>query len=71
MTLIGLLIVLIVVCVVYWAIRQILAAFGIGNPIATVVQVVFVLIVVLWIVQQLGLLGGEALAGVLDGGIGV
>lgn len=58
MTLIGLLIVLIVVCVVYWAIRQILAAFGIGNPIATVVQVVFVLIVVLWIVQQLGLLGG-------------
>lgn len=55
MSLIGLLIVLIIVCVVYWAIRQILAAFSIGPPIATVVQVVFVLLVVLWIVGQLGL----------------
>lgn len=61
MSLISLLIVLIVVCVVYWAIRQILAAFAIGPPIATVVQVVFVLLVVLWIVQELGLISGPVL----------
>lgn len=61
MSLVGLLIVLIVVCVIYWAIRQILAAFGVGNPIATVVQVVFVLIVVLWIIQNLGLIGSGPL----------
>jgi hypothetical protein len=57
MSLIGLLIVLLIACVVYWAIRQILAAFSIGPPIATVVQVVFVLIIVLWIVEQLGFVG--------------
>lgn len=61
MSLISLLIVLIVVCVVYWAIRQILAAFAIGPPIATVVQVVFVLIVVLWIVQELGVFSGPVI----------
>jgi hypothetical protein len=57
MSLIGLLIVLLIACVIYWAIRQILAAFSIGPPIATVVQVVFVLIIVLWIVEQLGFVG--------------
>ena len=55
MTLISLVIALIIICVVYWAIRQILAAFSIGPPIATVIQVLFVLIVVLWLVQSLGL----------------
>jgi uncharacterized membrane protein YwzB len=58
MSLISLVIVLIVVCVVYWAIIQILAAFGIGNPIATVIKVLFVLVVVLWLVQNLGIISG-------------
>jgi len=58
MSLISLVIALIIICVVYWAIRQILAAFGIGPPIATVVQVLYVLIVVLWLVQTLGLVSG-------------
>ena len=61
MSLISLLIALIVVCVVYWAIIQILAAFGIGNPIATVVKVLFVLLVVLWLVQILGLFTGPVI----------
>lgn len=61
MSLISLLIALIVVCVVYWAITQILAAFGIGNPIATVVKVLFVLLVVLWLVQNLGLFTGPVI----------
>jgi hypothetical protein len=58
MSLISLLIALILICVAYWAIRQILSAFGIGPPIATVVQVLFVLVVVLWLVQELGLISG-------------
>jgi hypothetical protein len=58
MSLISLVIALIVICVVYWAIVQILAAFGIGNPVATVIKVLFVLLVVLWLVQAIGLVSG-------------
>jgi hypothetical protein len=51
---IGLLIVLLVACVVFWAAQKLMAAFNIGDPIRTVVLVVLVLIIVLWIVGQLG-----------------
>jgi hypothetical protein len=56
MSLIGLLILLLVFCLVGWCARQLLAAFAIGPPIATVVQVVLVLIFVLWLIEALGLL---------------
>jgi hypothetical protein len=56
MSLVGLLILLLVFCLIVWAARQLLAAFGIGQPIATVVQVIIVLIFVLWVIQALGLL---------------
>ena len=56
MSLIGLLILLLVFCLVVWCARQLLAAFAIGPPIATVVQVVLVLIFVLWLIEALGLL---------------
>lgn len=58
MSLIGLLIVLLIACVCIWAVRALLGAFGIGDPISTVVQVIVVLIFVLWLVQQLGFIGG-------------
>ncbi len=54
MTLIGLLVALIVVCLLYWACQAILKAFGVGDPIATIVKVVFVIIVVLWLVSAFG-----------------
>lgn len=54
MSLIGLLIVLLIFCVIVWAVRQILAAFNIGQPINTVVQVIIVLIFILWLIQALG-----------------
>lgn len=54
MSLIGLLIVLLIGCVLIWAAKALMAAFGIGDPIRTVVYVVLVLIVVFWIVNQLG-----------------
>lgn len=52
MTLLSLLVTLIVICLVFWAIRAILTAFGIGDPIATVVYVLMVLFVVLWLLGQ-------------------
>ena len=57
MNLISLLVGLIVICLLYWAVVRILAAFGIGEPIATVVQVILVLIVVFWLLGQFGVIG--------------
>ncbi len=62
MSIIGLLIVLLIFCLVIWAVRAIMGAFGIGDPISTIVQVIFVLIFVLWVVQQLGFVGGPSLS---------
>ena len=56
MSLITLLVLVLVACVVLWAARALMAAFGVGAPIRTVIYVVLVLIVVLWVVSALGLL---------------
>lgn len=61
MTIVGLLVALIVVCLLVWACRSILAAFSIGDPIATVVQVILVLLVIFWLLSQFGVVGGPAL----------
>jgi hypothetical protein len=55
MTLVGLLIALLIFCVVIWAARQLLAAFGIGDPIATVVYVVLVIIILLSLLGYSGI----------------
>ena len=51
---VSLLLALVVICVVIWAARSIMAAFGIGDPIATIVYVVLVLFALLWLLQELG-----------------
>lgn len=56
MPLIPLLMAVLVGCVLIWAIRSLLKAFSIGDPIATVVQIIVVLIVLLWLIQTFGLL---------------
>lgn len=56
MSIIALLVVLLIFCLVVWAARQLLAAFSIGNPMATVIQVIIVLIFVLWLIEAIGLL---------------
>jgi hypothetical protein len=56
MSIIGLLVALIIIGLLFWAVRAICAAFSIPAPVATVIQVVMVLIVVLWILQATGLL---------------
>jgi hypothetical protein len=58
MNLIGLLIVLLIFCIVAWAARALMAAFGVGDPIATVVYVIIVVIGLLWLVNLLGYGGG-------------
>lgn len=51
---IGLLLLLIVMCVVIWAAQRLMAAFGIGDPIATVIYVVLVLVFLVLLAQGLG-----------------
>jgi hypothetical protein len=54
MPLISLLILLIVACAIFWAARAIMGAFGIGDPIATVVYVILVLFLLFYLIQLLG-----------------
>lgn len=54
MSLIGLLVALIVICLLFWAVNAVMRAFGVGDPIATLVKVVFVIVVVLWLLGALG-----------------
>ena len=61
MPFISLLAVLLIFCLVLWCARMLLGAFGIGDPIASIIQVVIVIVFVLWLVQALGLIGGPVI----------
>jgi hypothetical protein len=54
MSLIGLLVALLIICVVLWAARALMAAFSIEDPIRTVIYVIIVIIVLVWLVGALG-----------------
>lgn len=54
MTVLGFLFVLIVCCVVIWAARALMGAFGIGDPIATVVYVLLVIVLLYALAGALG-----------------
>ena len=54
MSLISLLVGLLVFCIIIWAARALMAAFGIGEPIVTVVYVILVLFLLVWLLQFLG-----------------
>ena len=54
MSLIGILVVLLVFCLIYWAATRLMAAFGIGEPVHTVVIVVLVLLFIFVLLGQLG-----------------
>ena len=56
MPLVSLIIALLVVALLFWAIQQLLTAFGIGEPVRTVILVIFVLLVVLWLLGVVGVL---------------
>jgi hypothetical protein len=48
---------MIVLCVLIWAIRALMAAFDLPQPIQTVIYVLIVLFVVLWLVSLFGGVG--------------
>jgi len=54
MTILSLLVGLIVILLVFWAANKLLKAFGVGEPITTVVYVGLVIVLVYWL---LGLVG--------------
>lgn len=54
MTILSVLVALVVLALLWWAITAILRAFGVGDPIATLVKVIFVMAVVLWLLGGLG-----------------
>lgn len=56
MSILSLLVVLIVCGLIYWGTNALIAAFGIGDPIATVIKVLVVLVLVLYVVQFFGLM---------------
>lgn len=52
--LVSLLVGLIIIGLVFWAARALCSAFGIGEPITTVIYVLLVIIVILWLVSLIG-----------------
>ena len=57
MSIIGILLFVLILCVVIWAVRALLAAFSVPEPIATVVWVVAVLLCLLAALDETGVLG--------------
>jgi uncharacterized membrane protein YkvI len=55
MSIIAILLTVLVICIVIWATRSLTAAFGVPDPIATVIMVVVILICLLWFLNRLGL----------------
>jgi hypothetical protein len=58
MSVLTLLVGLLVICLIYWAATRIMAAFGVGEPIHTVVVVVLVLLAIWWLLGVLGIAPG-------------
>jgi hypothetical protein len=58
MDLIGLLVVLIILSLIYWAVHKIAGAFGLPAPIVVIIDVVLVIVFVLYLLQVLGLWAG-------------
>jgi hypothetical protein len=52
MTLIGLIVTLIVVGLILWAVRSLLPALSIPEPISTIIWVITVVLIVLWLLQR-------------------
>ena len=43
---------------VFWAAQKLMAAFGVGDPIRTVVMVIVVVFMLVWILSAVGLMPG-------------
>jgi hypothetical protein len=58
MSILSLIVLLILVGLAFWAVNQLSAAFGIPQPIVTVIWVLLVIIVVIYLLQAIGGLNG-------------
>jgi hypothetical protein len=56
MSLIGLLVVVIIVCLIYWAIHRVAGVFGLPPQILVLIDVVLVVVIVLYLLQAFGVL---------------
>lgn len=56
MTLIGLLVALIIIGLIFWAVRTVGPALSIPQPILTVIYVLLVVFVVIWLLGAIGLI---------------
>lgn len=54
MSLLSILLAVLVLCVVVWAARSLMAAFSVGEPIRTVVIVVLVVLCLVWFLGAVG-----------------
>ena len=54
MPILTLLVSLIVILLVFWAAKRLLAAFGVGEPITTVVYVGLVIVLIIWLLGAAG-----------------
>ena len=54
--LVSLLVGLLIFAIVYWAAMKIMSAFGIGDPIRTVVLVILVLLLLFWVLRVAGVM---------------
>lgn len=55
MSLVMIVVALLIILLLGWALQQLLRAFSVGDPIRTVVYVIYVLLVVLWLLGAVGL----------------
>jgi uncharacterized membrane protein YwzB len=58
MSLIGIIVFLIILGVIFWAVRSLSGAFGIPAPIVTVIYVLLVVFACLYLLSSLGYIGG-------------
>lgn len=69
MDLISLLVFLIIIGLVFWAIRTLSGTLGIPEPIVTVIYVILVVFVVLYLLQAIGLLHGNSIISLGNRGV--
>ena len=58
MDLIGLVVVIIIAGLIYWAVHRLAGAFGLPAPVTTIIDVILVIIIVLYLLQVLGVMSG-------------
>jgi hypothetical protein len=55
MSIIGILVTVLVICIVIWVTRSLITAFHVPDPISTVILVVVILILLVWFLDRTGL----------------